>query len=634
MAARLQVTQQYVEAYGELDARTLRVIAQNVEVVGTLDAGTLKVISQNVEVVGTTTTSIYADQQYVSVAGTKTGSAKLGQFYVEVLQRASYQAIGSLTFTHAVTGQLTGVRDAISSVSLVHSSTVAKYNPSQYATGTISLSQEATKVIFPGAFATSPISLSQAANGYTLRVNASSPITLSHAATGGLNRTRSVTSTIALSHTPTGRTQRIEADVTTLLLIAQEARLPDVIEKEAASSFVLSHTASGTLSSQLVYATSTIVLSHIATANIKMCPAISSISLAHAAFASPVGTRYDVDAENSFSVTEWDETSFSYATTSSLTDEASVVGSTLTYAASNFLTTLEHSASGVVIFTDGRAKSANATTTVALTDLVRIPKHADASSTITITDNADGYFSEDISDQLEISHAANFSVVRVLAAVDTLNLIASFLCEKNSPNVCLYDPVLGGTTDPRYARNFLAQPFGISPQDNITLFYPVINPTSTIELRNPELGNRNRLEFQRINRETRGGTLIVAADPDWPKQERILLEIRGLSESKVDSLRAFILASLGQEIGFTDWEGNTFRAILMNPEEATVRNRTCDTSITLELEVSYTTIMQAIIDQLDVEDACDNDMVWSRPATTTVSGGGWGLMQTASCIKN
>ena len=47
--------------------------------------------------------------------------------------------------------------------------------------------------------------------------------------------------------------------------------------------------------------------------------------------------------------------------------------------------------------------------------------------------------------------------------------------------------------------------------------YPVVSPTVSVTLRSPELGNKDRLQFNRISRETRGGTLIVFADPMWPK---------------------------------------------------------------------------------------------------------------------
>ena len=51
-----------------------------------------------------------------------------------------------------------------------------------------------------------------------------------------------------------------------------------------------------------------------------------------------------------------------------------------------------------------------------------------------------------------------------------------------------------------------------------TLVYPAAPPYSDwLTLRSPDLGNKDRLQFNRISRETRGGTLIVFADPLGPK---------------------------------------------------------------------------------------------------------------------
>jgi hypothetical protein len=55
---------------------------------------------------------------------------------------------------------------------------------------------------------------------------------------------------------------------------------------------------------------------------------------------------------------------------------------------------------------------------------------------------------------------------------------------------------------------------------NFFLQYPATGDAiDTLELRPPNLGNKDRLGFNRISRETRGGTLIVFADPMWPKTQ-------------------------------------------------------------------------------------------------------------------
>ena len=61
------------------------------------------------------------------------------------------------------------------------------------------------------------------------------------------------------------------------------------------------------------------------------------------------------------------------------------------------------------------------------------------------------------------------------------------------------------------------------------LFSPATGTvTDSVTLRAPNLGNKDRLSFNRIVRETRGGTLIVFADPIWPKLETLVLTFSGL----------------------------------------------------------------------------------------------------------
>ena len=79
--------------------------------------------------------------------------------------------------------------------------------------------------------------------------------------------------------------------------------------------------------------------------------------------------------------------------------------------------------------------------------------------------------------------------------------------------------------------------------------------TDSVTLRAPNLGNKDRLSFNRIVRETRGGTLIVFADPIWPKLETLVLSFSGLSSTQSQQLLAFLETHLGEEIGLLDWEG-------------------------------------------------------------------------------
>lgn len=100
----------------------------------------------------------------------------------------------------------------------------------------------------------------------------------------------------------------------------------------------------------------------------------------------------------------------------------------------------------------------------------------------------------------------------------------------------------------------------------LTLTYPYTSPTTTLVLRNPEFRNQDTLSFNRINRETRGGTLIVFADPNWPKSQVLKLQVDFLKQSQVDDLLEFFLDSLGKEVGLLDHENRQWRGIILTPD--------------------------------------------------------------------
>ena len=102
--------------------------------------------------------------------------------------------------------------------------------------------------------------------------------------------------------------------------------------------------------------------------------------------------------------------------------------------------------------------------------------------------------------------------------------------------------------------------------------YPPVSSTCSVWLRSPEFGNKDRLQFTRISRETRGGTLIVFADPMWPKIQTKVLTFTGLSQATAESLQDFIMQHLGLEVGFVDWEGRYWTGIITNTTDPVVQD--------------------------------------------------------------
>ena len=117
------------------------------------------------------------------------------------------------------------------------------------------------------------------------------------------------------------------------------------------------------------------------------------------------------------------------------------------------------------------------------------------------------------------------------------------------------------------------------------LFCPATGTRAdSVGLRAPNLGNKDRLSFNRILRETRGGTLVVFADPIWPKIETLVLSFSGLRNTQAQQLLAFLETHLGEEIGLLDWEGRSWRGVVMTPTNPVVQDARDSYSASLEFE--------------------------------------------------
>lgn len=132
-------------------------------------------------------------------------------------------------------------------------------------------------------------------------------------------------------------------------------------------------------------------------------------------------------------------------------------------------------------------------------------------------------------------------------------------------------------------RNTLQDPQGDT--SDFSLYIPYLGvPTSKVTMRKPELDNRDRNAYTRVNHETRGGKLIVYADPQWPNVRTLAVTIIGLLESEVDELQDFMEETLGQEIGLTDWEGRLWKGIITNPNEVATQDGKKRWTVTFEFE--------------------------------------------------
>lgn len=104
---------------------------------------------------------------------------------------------------------------------------------------------------------------------------------------------------------------------------------------------------------------------------------------------------------------------------------------------------------------------------------------------------------------------------------------------------------------------------------SFTLKYPAVGSTTdSVVLRNPEIGDLQRINGEGIVRRTRGGDLKVYRDNNWPQGQVNVYEFTRLTSAQKSSLLSFLEDYAGLEIGIEDHhEQNWTGIIISNPTE-------------------------------------------------------------------
>jgi hypothetical protein len=200
---------------------------------------------------------------------------------------------------------------------------------------------------------------------------------------------------------------------------------------------------------------------------------------------------------------------------------------------------------------------------------------ASAQTWIGLDQAAVGHASKLAEGVLSLTDAAVVTVSRDLSASNTLDIGQSFTYWMvDGGALTQYRPFVGAgapglPTPPKATLD--------GPVPGVTVPFQLLYPASgavedTITLRAPNLGNKDRLQFNRITRETRGGTLIVFADPIWPKIQTLVLQFSGLTQAESQGLLAFMEDHLGEEIGLIDWEHRYWRGVIVGVDDPAVQD--------------------------------------------------------------
>jgi len=224
-----------------------------------------------------------------------------------------------------------------------------------------------------------------------------------------------------------------------------------------------------------------------------------------------------------------------------------------------------------------------ATSNLTLTQTIQPSLDAEAVSELQFTNTAVGDQFREIVSELVISDQADTNLDQSPIVASALVMTQTFLAEPSNVSTCDYAPVVGFGS---YADQMPVSLNPLSLETTIRFFYPSTGPiTNEVTLRSPEFGDRSRYALDRIFRESTGGTLQTFRDDTWPTEETIAGQVIALKEATAQAYLDFIVATLGQEIGFDDWEGRSFSCMMLNTTDPIVRTRDDQVDVSFELEI-------------------------------------------------
>ena len=201
---------------------------------------------------------------------------------------------------------------------------------------------------------------------------------------------------------------------------------------------------------------------------------------------------------------------------------------------------------------------------------------------IVLSQEATAFRGKGTDSELEMNQAAGVTVVRNRSVESDLSLgqsVTYVLVRHGAVDLVNYKPAGSGPIPPTLQGPF---PGVTSP---FALIYPATGAAEdTVELRPPNLGNKDRLSFDRINRESRGGTLKVFADPDWPKIQTLVLNFSALNRDQAYELIRFMRDHLGLEVKVSDWEQRVWKGVITKPSDPVIQDSKNSYSASFEFE--------------------------------------------------
>src|SRR5574340_265827 len=535
--AVIRVTQQYVDVYGTKNASGIRVTTQNAEVLGTVTQPNLIVAAQNVEVLGVPVTSVIdVSMQHVQVVGTKSGYSRVERGYLEVLSGGGYELQDALSLVESTSLEGIYNLDVNDSLVLVETHNVGRTKrhsagdlltltdeaigsgSHQWADDTLVLTETISQW-FPQIFVESVSDFYSVIDTIeqhgTIRNELSDSLVFLDEA-DDITKYRSADDTLVITDTATVVASKLVIDTLELT----DAILTSTWFLEVADNIDL------------------VEIARSLEIKLPVSDVLTLSEYTHSNIQSQEITEYLTLIENiilpiPYHLTVEDKLQWLSSTQDPITAEITYTQEGLIediYLQGKFnLSVSDH----LWIYDDNLyehhlkwdAVECNASDTLSLWEDVRFPLDKTANDSLVLVEACYGWVGQTVTDILTLTESVSYDFVKVETVVEELvNLTDAVMVDLESTDMCGYNPLLGNipVIDPNAS--------------GVTLSYPPTSPTTTVTLRGPELGNKESLEYQRINRESRGGSLIIFADPMWPKIKKLGLSFTGLSETTGQAL--------------------------------------------------------------------------------------------------
>jgi hypothetical protein len=201
------------------------------------------------------------------------------------------------------------------------------------------------------------------------------------------------------------------------------------------------------------------------------------------------------------------------------------------------------------------------------------------SQTLTFTETVTAERSKGVQQQLVFTEVVGLNCVRVRSVSQALGFLHRAGIYKNSASWLsepISFPVVPPTSLPALAPGDATRPHvQLSSSRARTLTFPA-----------PQFGNKDELKFTRIQRNTRGGNLIIYQDPIWPKEEIFTLTWKWLTEAQREALFIFVTKTLGYNVTLIDHEGRSWVGVILTPESDWTQTGPNDRGIELQFVVN------------------------------------------------